>query len=216
MKFKFFILSLILLAIVAYSFSSKTKTTEILELNTKAPLAATKMMDVSGKELSLSDIKNKNGLLVVFSCNTCPFVVGNGEKSEGWENRYTELGEICKKNEFGMVLVNSNEAKRNGDDSMEEMINHSKKSNYNCNYVVDKNHLLADAFGARTTPHVFLFDTNLALIYKGAIDDNVDSKENVKTPYLKNAIQNQMAGKKIDPNSTKQMGCSIKRVIVEK
>jgi thioredoxin-related protein len=216
MKFKFFILSIILLAIVAYSFSSKTKTTEILELNTKAPLAATKMMDVSGKELSLSDIKNKNGLLVVFSCNTCPFVVGNGEKSEGWENRYTELGEICKKNEFGMVLVNSNEAKRNGDDSMEEMINHSKKSNYNCNYVVDKNHLLADAFGARTTPHVFLFDTNLALIYKGAIDDNVDSKENVKTPYLKNAIQNQMAGKKIDPNSTKQMGCSIKRVIVEK
>lgn len=216
MKNKFAIFSCLALTVLLLSFSLRNVTGDILAINSKVPMLDTKMKDVGGKELSLAEIKNKNGLLVVFSCNTCPFVVGNGEKSQGWENRYPMLGELCKKNGIGMVLVNSNEAKRADGDSMEEMVAHYKKMNYNCNYVLDKNHLLADAFGAKTTPHVFLFNANNELIYKGAIDDNVDSKEEVKIPYLKNAIENHLAGKKIEPNSTKQIGCSIKRVSAKK
>ena len=91
---------------------------EVLEIGKTAPMADHKMMDVSGKTLALDDIKEENGLLVVFSCNTCPFVVGG--RGEGWEGRYNLLHDQCQKQGIGMVLVNSNEAKRDGDDSVEE------------------------------------------------------------------------------------------------
>ncbi len=183
---------------------------DILEIGKTAPMTDVKMKDVSGKELSLNDIKQENGLLVVFSCNTCPFVVGG--KGEGWEGRYNDVHDMCTKNNIGMVLVNSNEAKRDGDDSLQEMQAHAKKEGYKSHYVVDNNHKLADAFGAKTTPHVFMFDGEMNLAYKGAIDDNVDSSADVKETWLQNAISNLAAGKPIDPNSTRNSGCSIKRV----
>jgi len=183
---------------------------EILEIGKKAPMSDAKMLDVSGKSLSLEDIAKKKGLVVIFSCNTCPFVVGG--RGEGWEGRYNDLNEMCSANEVGMVLVNSNEAKRDGDDSYEAMKSHAKKENYNSYYVVDKNSELANAFGAKTTPHVFMFNGDMELVYKGAIDDNVDSASDVETPWLNTAITNLSQGKKIDPNSTRQLGCSIKRV----
>ena len=200
------LLALSLLASAAFS----VDVSEVLEIGSKAPLADQKMMDVSGNELSLDDIKKENGLLVVFSCNTCPFVVGG--KGEGWEGRYNDIYDICQKQEIGMVLVNSNEAKRDGDDSLEEMKAHAKEEGYKSYYVVDQKSALADAFGARTTPHIYMFNNKMELAYKGAIDDSVDSSVNVKEPWLNNAISNLAEGKKIDPNSTKNLGCSIKRV----
>jgi len=200
------LLALSLLASAAFS----VDVSEVLEIGSKAPLADQKMMDVSGNELSLDDIKKENGLLVVFSCNTCPFVVGG--KGEGWEGRYNDIYDICQKQEIGMVLVNSNEAKRDGDDSLEEMKAHAKEEGYKSYYVVDEKSALADAFGARTTPHIYMFNNKMELAYKGAIDDNVDSSVKVKEPWLNNAISNLAEGKKIDPNSTKNLGCSIKRV----
>jgi len=70
----------------------------------------------------------------------------------------------------------------------------------------------ADAFGATKTPDVFLFNGNLELTYKGAIDDNMKQKDSVKEPYLKNALEAMVAGKPINPGETKAIGCSIKRV----
>lgn len=183
---------------------------ETLEIGAKAPNINLKMMDVSGSELSLNDIKKENGLLVVFSCNTCPFVIGG--RGEGWEGRYNDVYDLCEKNEIGMVLVNSNEAKRNGDDSFDKMKDRAKEQGYKSFYVVDENSELANSFGARTTPHVYMFDSELMLAYKGAIDDNVDSSIDVKEPWLNSAISNLAAGKPITPNETKNLGCSIKRV----
>lgn len=200
------LLALSLVASAAFS----ADVNEVLEIGSKAPLADQKMMDVSGNELSLDDIKKENGLLVVFSCNTCPFVVGG--KGEGWEGRYNDIYDICQKQEIGMVLVNSNAAKRDGDDSLEEMKAHAKEEGYKSYYVVDEKSALADAFGAKTTPHIYMFNNKMELAYKGAIDDNVDSSLEVKEPWLNNAIFNLAEGKKIDPNSTKNLGCSIKRV----
>ena len=200
---------LIALALLAAnSFSSSIN--EVLEIGAKAPMADQKMMDVSGKTLSLEDIKMENGLLVVFSCNTCPFVVGG--RGEGWEGRYNDVYEMCQEQGIGMVLVNSNEAKRDGDDSLEKMKAHAKEEEYKSFYVVDENSALANAFGAKTTPHIYMFNSEMELAYKGAIDDNVDSSSEVKEPWLNNAITNLAAGKTIDPNSTKNLGCSIKRV----
>ena len=201
----------VLLAIITISWNIKSPS-EILEIGAKAPLTGLSMDDVSGRGISLDEIKKKNGLLVIFSCNTCPFVVGNGEKSEGWQNRYPEIGDIAGKNDIGFVLVNPNEKTRSSGDSMEDMKRQYDANNYNGYYVLDKDHKLADAFGAKTTPHVYLFDQDMKLIYKGAIDDNVSRRNEVKEPYLINAINNHIKKQPIDPNSTRQLGCSIKRV----
>ncbi|UTW63908.1 redoxin domain-containing protein [bacterium SCSIO 12741] len=182
-----------------------------LEIGAVAPMAEVKMKDVSGESFSLTDLKKGNGLLVIFSCNTCPFVIGHGEK-EGWEGRYNGLFETCEKNEMGMVLVNSNEAKRTGDDSMDEMIKRAQEKAYKMNYVLDPGSAMADAFGARTTPHVYLFDKDLKLVYQGKIDDNVNSAKKVKAEYLNDALKNLANGKPCDPNRTEALGCSIKRI----
>lgn len=184
----------------------------ILEIGAIAPMQDSKMTSVNGRELSLTDIKGNNGLLVIFSCNTCPFVVGEEGRGEGWEGRYRDLQVTAGGTGIGMVLVNSNEAKREGADSMEEMKKRAKEKTYRSHYVLDKNSQLADAFGARTTPHVFLFDKDMKLVYKGAIDDNYEKASEVKEHWLQNAMKNLAAGKAIEPNSTRQLGCSIKRV----
>ena len=184
---------------------------ESLEIGTKAPMTSHKMKEVSGKEFSLNSLKQENGLLVVFSCNTCPFVVGN-DNMDGWENRYNKTYEFCKLYKIGMVLVNSNEAKRGRGDSFKDMQQHSKNKMYDSPYLIDKNHLLADAFGASTTPHVFLLNNELELVYKGAIDDNVKSKKDVKETWLKNAINSLGKGEKIANPETRNSGCSIKRL----
>ena len=208
MKKLFFALACISLM----SFSGEKDKYPVLKIGDQAPMIDYKMRDVSGVAPSLSEIKDANGLCVIFSCNTCPFVVGRGEENEGWEGRYNDVANWCSDNKIGVVFVNSNEAKREGVDSMEEMQKHAKENNYNFKYVEDKNSQLANAFGAKTTPHVFLFDKNMALAYEGAIDDNNASAEKVKQHYLKDALVKLAKGEKIDPNNTNALGCSIKRL----
>lgn len=179
---------------------------EQLNIGDKAPKADLKLSNIDGNSVTLSGLKAENGLLVIYSCNTCPWVIA-------WEDRYNEIYKECEELGLGFVLVNSNEAKREGADSMEEMKAHAKEKGYmDFAYVVDKNHELADAFGATKTPDVFLFDADMTLVYKGAIDDNSKNKDAVETPYLKNAIKAVSQGKKADPAETKALGCSIKRI----
>lgn len=209
MKKTLFILSAIaFLSLISFS---TIKDIESITIGSKAPLSNTKMKDVSEKSFSLEELKKEKGLLVIFSCNTCPFVVGNSNM-EGWEGRYNQLFTIAEKNNIGMVLINSNEAKRNDADSFSRMKERSKKMDYKANYLVDKNSKLADAFGASTTPHVFLFDADLKLVYKGAIDDAVGSTKDVKSRWLSTAMKNMSTNQPIDPQTTRNSGCSIKRV----
>ena len=201
---KAFKLAFSVLSIAALSFAFTAANS--IEIGDKAPLTDTKMTDVSGKKYSLGDLKGDNGLLVIFSCNTCPFVLG-------WEDTYPELGKLTSDNKIGMVLVNSNEAKRNGDDSMEAMKEHYKSAGYNTPYVIDENHKLADAFGGKTTPHVFLFDKDMKLVYRGAINDKYENPQKTATKYyLNDAIEQLSNGEKIDTPITNERGCSIKRV----
>lgn len=188
------------------------QSTETLKVGAEAPAINIKMTDITGSQYSLADLKKSGGLLVIFSCNGCPFVVGS-EGSEGWEGRYAELNQIADANNIGMALINSNEAKRDKGDDLKSMKARAEEHGFaKCKYLLDLNSQVANAFFARTTPHVYLFDGNMKLVYKGAIDDNVDDSSKVKEPYLKNAMQNLAAGKKIKPEETKPVGCSIKRV----
>ena len=196
-----------LISLISFSVSDKNKTLKIGKI---APLKEMKMKDISGNDFSIIDLNQKNGLLVIFSCNTCPFVIGN-YKNEGWEPRYNQIYRTANNNQIGMVLINSNEAKRNGDDSFDNMKKRSLENNYKAPYLIDKDNKLADAFGASTTPHVFLFNKDLKLVYTGAIDDAVKSSKDVKEKWLENALNSLGAGKKIKPNKTRNSGCSIKR-----
>jgi len=194
------------------SLSAQSWSDNELGIGDKAPSSDMKMMNIDGQEWSLVDLAGENGILVIFSCNTCPFVVGREGKSDGWEGRYNPLAAFARSKGVSTILVNSNEAKRKGDDSMEEMKLHAVEAGYAMPYMMDNGHKLADAFGARTTPHVYLFDSELRLVYRGAIDDNVNSASEVKERYVEDAITRQVAGKKIKPEITKAVGCSIKRV----
>jgi len=186
-----------------------------LELGASLPgpeleLADATREDDAGK--TLASVATERGLLVVFTSNTCPFVVGNGPKSEGWEGRYRDLSAFARKLNVGIVFVNSNEAKRNAGESIEEMRVRAKTYKYQAPYLLDEGHKLADAFGARTTPHVFLFDATQSLVYLGAIDDNVDSAKKVKKAWLKDALTAMVAKQPIKVPQTKNLGCSIKRI----
>ena len=178
----------------------------------KVPMPDAPMMGIDGKKHTLSSLKGDNGLLVVFSCNTCPFVVGNGTKTEGWEGRYNGIAELAESLNIGMVLVNSNEAKREGDDSFVAMKRHAAEAEYTMPYVVDEGSKLANACGARTTPHVYLYNKDMTLAYRGSIDDNVNRAAEVKEHYLSLAMKRMAEGKKIKTYETKAVGCSIKRV----
>lgn len=193
------------------AFQNEEKKFVDLALQDSAPLADTKLPATDNQQYSLKDLKKEKGLLVVFSCNTCPFVVG-GKDFAGWEKDYNALHQLALANQLELVLINSNEAQRGDVDSMDEMVKRSKEKAYTPKYLVDKGHLLADAFGARTTPHAFLFDKDLKLVYKGSIDNTYDPKRESDVPYLKNAITHLVKGTTNDQGVTPPRGCSIKRV----
>lgn len=168
------------------------------------------MKNATGEPSNIKRENKKNGVIVVFSCNTCPFVVGSSH-FPGWENQYNNLFSIAHENEIGFVLINSNEAKRNGDDSFDKMVKHAKEQNYSMPYLLDEKSSLANFLKAKTTPHVFFFDSSFRLIYTGSIDNIWDGKRKKDLPFLKNAIASHLKNKKIKPKETSPKGCSIKR-----
>ena len=201
MKKLAFVLGILLSVNVAFAGDGKR-----LAIGDKAVHPDVKMKDVSGAEISLNDALKENGLLVMFSCNTCPFVVA-------WEDRFNEVKEWADKNDVGMIVLNSNYQKRSGADSFEEMKKKAAAEDYNFNYVVDKESKIANAFGGQTTPHVFLFDGDMKLAYKGAIDDNYKDADGVKNAYLKDALISLGNDKSIAVAETKPLGCGIKRKV---
>ncbi len=176
-----------------------------MEPGAKLPMVDATMKDASrGADMPYYKAADKNGLIVMFSCNTCPFVVKN-------ESTIKKTMEYAKAHGVGVVVINSNEAKRDGDDSYQAMKKYSKAQGYTVPYLVDENSKLADMFGANHTPEVFLFNSKSILVYKGAMNDNPGNPEKAEVMYISKAIDAMIAGKDIDPKTTKSIGCSIKR-----
>ncbi len=177
---------------------------EPLPIGSPLPKADLKLKDISGKEIAMQEVKKEMGLLVMFSCNTCPYVIKNQQRTIG-------IGEYAQKMKLGVIVLNSNEALRGNEDSYDAMKEYAKTQQYKWNYVVDKNNEVADAFGANRTPECFLFDKNLKLVYHGAIDDNPSNADAVVKEHLKNAINELTTGKEIPVKESRSVGCSIKR-----
>jgi thioredoxin-related protein len=190
--------SIAIAATFAFSFGDP------LPIGSDLPKADAKMLDVSGKEVSIKDAVKEKGVLVMFSCNTCPYVVKNQQRTKS-------IADFARKLNVGVIILNSNEAQRSSDDSYEAMKTYAAGQRYNCNYVVDKNSEMADAFGANRTPECFLFDKNLKLVYHGAIDDSPSDETAVKERHLRNAINALFKGEEITVKESKSVGCSIKR-----
>jgi thioredoxin-related protein len=193
-----------MLAVTAIGLTAFTSLIE-LPIGADLPKADVKMKDISGKEISLKEAKKKNGLLVMFSCNTCPYVIKN-------QQRTVEISNYALKNDIGVILINSNEAQRNDDDSFKAMQDYAKEQGYNWYYTVDKNSELADAFGANRTPEAYLFNKDGKLVYHGAIDDNPTNEAAVSRKHLKEAINETLNGKNVSVQTSRSVGCSIKRL----
>jgi glutathione peroxidase-family protein len=203
-KLLLILLSLPLLTIAQYGKKTEKSQFNTIEINSEIPSIDKKLQSVNGYSYSLETIAEENGLLIIFTSNTCPFVIK-------WEDRYTIIENLAKKNNIGLAYINSNYKKRDGDDSFEKMKEHAKKYNYKFPYLLDKKSKLANSFGAKTTPHVFMFNQEHQLVYKGAIDDNYEDINKVKEFYLKDAMEQLANGKKIKVSVTDPVGCSIKR-----
>jgi len=204
MKNLLYISSLALISFLSFSFINSAAPIEEIAINTPLPEANYKMKDVSGKDVALNDAKTDKGLLVIFSCNTCPYVKLS-------ETRIKEYSDWCSANGIGCIIVNSNEAQRTEEDSFDEMVKYHKAQALKCYYTVDGGSKLANAFGATRTPQCFLFNAK-GLVYKGAIDDNVKDPTAVKSAYLKDALTAVAKNTTPATQETKSIGCTIKRV----
>lgn len=168
-----------------------------------APLPDLKMLSVDGKHVSLADVRGKKGLLVVFTCNACPYV-------RAWEERIVTLGNEYIGHGVGVIAVNANDPGRVPEDGFEAMKTRAKERGMKYPYAVDGMSDLARAFGATRTPEAFLFGADGKLAYHGTIDDNAQAPNQVTEQYLKNALAAVVSGQPVPVPETKSMGCSIK------
>lgn len=197
--------SLFIPVVLSVVFMSFISLTNVLPLGASLPKPDLKMKDISGKEVSFNDAKKKNGLLVMFSCNTCPWVIKN-------QSRTKEIASYALSKNIGVILLNSNEGQRGDDDSFDEMKTYAKNQQYSWYYAVDKNSVMANEFGANRTPECFLFNAEGKHVYHGAIDDNPGNANSVTRKHLKEAMDEMLAGKDISVKESRSMGCAIKRL----
>jgi peroxiredoxin len=180
------------------------RTGDPLPIGSPIPDPEVKMKDITGKEVSFKDAQGKKGLLVMFSCNTCPVV-------KRYQSRSNEICKYALDKGIGVILLNSNAAYRDNGDSYDDSKDYAKQNGYTWNYVMDEDSKMADAFGATRTPECYLFNSAGKLVYHGAIDDNSNSPEEVTRKHAAIAIDEMVAGKEVSMKETRSVGCSIKR-----
>jgi hypothetical protein len=196
---------LALVVLVAIAFLAFRLNNEPLPIGSPIPKPDQKLIDISGKELSLKSAMKPGGLLVMFSCNTCPVVHAN-------QSRTLKIAQYAAEKDIGVILLNSNEGARSDEESLEAMKRYAEEQGYTFYYAVDANSSLADAFGANRTPECFLFDKSAKLVYHGAIDNNPQEEQLVTREHLKIAIDEMIGGKDVSVKTSRSVGCSIKRI----
>jgi len=159
--------------------------------------------DAWGKKHSLRDVAEKEGTVVVFACNHCPFVIHLAK----------ELGELAKEisgRGVNMVAINSNDLENYPQDGPEPMRRFAEDNGWDFPYLIDETQMVAKSYGAACTPDFFLFDAEGRLVYAGQFDGTRPrSGEKATGDDLRDAVSKMLAGeapKKGVPSS----GCNIK------
>jgi len=158
---------------------------------------------VDGKSYSLNSFEGKKAVVVMFTCNHCPYV-------QAYEGRMIAIQREFLENGVALVAINANETINHPEDNFPNMITRAKEQTYNFPYLRDENQKVANAFGAHYTPEIFLLDEKRILRYTGRIDDNWQVAENVRSHDLRNAIEAVISGKPINNPETHAIGCTIK------
>jgi len=180
------------------------KNIQPLKIGSLIPKANVKMENTRGSRISFKKAGRENGLLVIFSSNTCVTVVDN-------HLRIMEVAHHAFRNKVGVMILNSNEKKRDGADSKEAMKTSADELGYEWLYVIDKNSEMADAFGATQTPECFLFNNLGRLVYRGSIDDCPKNSQDVTREFVKQAVNEMVAGSPVSVKETVSVGCPIQR-----
>ena len=157
---------------------------------------------VDGVRYSLASFSNKPVLVVIFSCNHCPYVKDYEERMVSIQKDYASKG-------VQLVAINSNDDKAYPEDGFPDMVKRAKERGFNFPYLRDETQKVVESYGGLCTPHVFAFDSRRLLRYRGRIDDSRDESK-VKSPDLRNALNDMLSGKSVRVPDTKPFGCSIK------
>jgi peroxiredoxin len=158
---------------------------------------------VDGRNYSLASFADAKVLIVVFSCNHCPYVVGSEDRIKALHADYAPKG-------VAMVAVNSNETDNHPTDSFEHMVERAKARGFGFPYVRDDSQDVARAYGGLRTPHFFVFDADRKLRYTGRMDDNPRQPGKETTRELRDALDALLAGDEPPVPVTNPIGCNVK------
>lgn len=175
--------------------------TNTLKIGSPAP--DFNLLGIDDKKYSLASFKDKKALIVIFSCNHCPYV-------QAYEDRIKQIQKDYQSKGVEVIAINSNEDKGYPEDSFENMKKRAAEQKFNFLYLRDEDQSVARAYDATHTPEIFVFDGDRKLAFHGKIDDNWQEPNKVKNHYLKSALDELLAGKEISVPETFTIGCTIK------
>lgn len=162
---------------------------------------------VDGKRYSLASFADARLLVIVFSCNHCPYVTGSEDRMIAFARRYAPRG-------VTFVAINSNETDNHLTDSFEHMVRRAKEKQFPFPYLRDETQGVARAYGALRTPHYYLFDKSPSgrwrLQYTGRMDDNPRNPGRETTHELADAVDALLAGREPPVRATNPIGCNVK------
>lgn len=158
---------------------------------------------VDGRNYSLDSFRDVPILIVVFTCNHCPYVVGSEDRMIAFEDEFADYG-------VAMVAINSNSTAIYADDSYEAMIMRAREKQFPFPYLRDESQDIALAYGALKTPHFFVFDVKRRLRYTGRMDDNPKDVAAATTHELRDAVEAMLEGETPAVPLTNPLGCNVK------
>ena len=162
---------------------------------------------VDGKRYSLASFAGARLLVIVFSCNHCPYVTGSEDRMIAFADRYAPRG-------VAFVAINSNETDNHPTDSFDHMVRRAREKRFPFAYLRDETQSVARAYGALRTPHYYLFDKSPAgrwrLQYTGRMDDNPRNPGRETTHELADAVDALLAGREPPVRATNPIGCNVK------
>ncbi len=165
-----------------------------------------RLKNVDGSMISLSDYASKKGVIVVFTCNHCPFARAYEDRIGSLDGKFAPQG-------YPVVAINPSDPVAYEDDTFEQMQERARAKNYTYPYLADATQAVAHDFGATRTPHVFVLKNQggkFSVQYIGTVDDNPQDPAGVTKRYVDDAVSNLLAGKPVVITTTKAIGCAIK------
>ena len=162
-----------------------------------------KLPATDGKTYQLSDFDEANVLVIFFTCNHCPYVIGSDEVTRSTADKYAHKG-------VKFVGINSNSKNTYKEDDFKHMVSRMEEHDFPWTYLYDETQEIALAFGALRTPHFYVFDKDRQLIYTGRAVDNPREADKITVNDLERTLDEYLAGSKISMAKTNPIGCNVK------